>query len=93
MVNLVKLVDWATNSSTKIGGERAAKLVEVYAKRSFIPPDIKGILLQVASLYKTSPATVAANDVIGEVTKLDAALGRSVNPEEAIAMIEEAGVG
>ncbi len=91
-VNIVKLVDWATSSSAKIGGERVGKLVEVYGKKSLITADIKGILLQVATLYKQTP-TVASNDVMNEAIKLDAALGRPPNPEEAIAMIEEAGLG
>jgi hypothetical protein len=92
-VNIVHLVDWATNSSVKIGGERIAKLVEVYGTKALITPDIKAILLQVTTLYKLNPATVSTNDVIAEAIKFDMVLGRPANPEEAIALIEEAGLG
>ncbi len=89
-----KLVEWAINCAAKLGAKRATRVVEVYGRKVLISAEVKTTLMRVTALSKdTGPDKVATNDVLMELLELDKALGRPVNPEEALALIEEANLG
>ncbi len=91
--SLPKLLEWVMNSGGKIGGPRTVKVIDIYGRKGYMPADVKSSLMAVASLNKETPEKVAANDVLNGILELDKLLGRAANPDEALALIEEASLG
>jgi len=93
-INIVELVNWATKSSARIGSERVKQVIRAYGKKMVIPSEMKNVLVQVVSLDTSrGPEKVEMDDLLIELAKFDAALGRPANPQSAKALIEEAGIG
>ncbi len=92
--NVVKLLEWIVSSVARIGGKRTIKIIDVYAKKGIITPEVRATLLQVASLSKDAgPEKVAVNEVLDNLLKLNALLSRPADIEEALTLIEEANLG
>ena len=92
---LKNLSEWVTDSASKLGGDRAASLLEVYSERGLLPLGSEITLLQLASDcdQDDSPVSVAVNEMLDAVMKLNELLGRDADAEEAISLIEEAHLG
>ena len=91
---MVKMSDWASKAAAKIGGDRTAELVRIYASRAFLPAETTAILLRLASLDKSpEPGSVAVSELVAILLQLDEMIGRPVDIEEVLSVIEEAHFG
>jgi hypothetical protein len=62
--------------------------------RAILDADTQAILLRLTALNKApEPDMVPANDVLTIVLRLDEALGRAADMDEALTIIEEANLG
>jgi hypothetical protein len=92
--NLIKLVEWAVNSTTKFGHERTTQLIDALNKKGIVDRATKNALFQIIALNKSAePAQVVVNDILDELLKFDKLVGRTADAEEALTLIEEAGLG
>ena len=92
--NLIKLVEWAVNSTTKFGYERTSQLIDVLNKNKIVDRATKNALFQIILINKgVEPAQIVVNDILDELLKLDKLVGRTADAEEALTLIEEAGLG
>ncbi len=93
--SFVALSRWAMDSVAKLGKERTSKLLELYARRGFLASESKNVLLQLVSLGSEDDPLekVSINEILSALTGLNELLGRGANPEEAISLIEEVGLG
>ena len=92
--NLIQVIEWAVNSTTQFGYERTSQLIDVLNKNKIVDRATKNALFQIISLNKgTEPAQIVVNDILDELLKLDKLVGRTANAEEALTLIEEAGLG
>jgi hypothetical protein len=92
--NLIKLIEWAVNSTIKFGHERTTQLIDALNKKGIVDRATKNALFQIISLNKgAEPAQVVVNDILDELLKFDKLVGRMANAEEALTLIEEAGLG
>jgi hypothetical protein len=91
---MVNLSEWVSTNAPKIGGERLSKIVEVCGNKGIIPAETKAVLVRIASLSKdAAPNQVPVNEILNTLLKLDGVLGRAADVEEALVLIEEAGLG
>jgi hypothetical protein len=91
---MVNLSEWVSTNAPKIGGERIGKIVEVCGNKGIIPAETKAVLVRIASLSKdAAPDKVPVNEILNTLLKLDGVLGRAADVEEALVLIEEAGLG
>jgi len=91
---MVNLSEWVSTNAPKIGGERIGKIVEVCGNKGIIPAETKAVLVRIASLSKdAAPNQVPVNEILNTLLKLDGVLGRAADVEEALVLIEEAGLG
>ena len=92
--NLIKMIEWAVNAATKFGAERTSQLIDTMAKKGTVDRSTKNALFQVISLNKAAdPERIVVNDLLDELLKLDKLLGQAADPEAALTLIEEAGLG
>ena len=92
--NLIKLIEWAVNSTTKFGYARTTQLIDVLNKKGVVDRATKNALFQIIALNKgAEPARVVVNDILDELLKFDRLVGRTADAEEALTLIEEAGLG
>ena len=92
--NLIKLIEWAVNSTTKFGYARTTQLIDVLNKKGGVDRATKNALFQIIALNKgAEPARVVVNDILDELLKFDRLVGRTADAEEALTLIEEAGLG
>jgi len=91
---MTKLSHWVSESAAKLGGERTGRLVTAYSAKGALSSEAKEALLRLASGNQGSiPGQVSPNEELGAILKLDELLGRVVNKEEALLLIEEANRG
>lgn len=91
---LVNLVEWSVQNAAKFGKSRVTQLLKVCGEEGLFDSTIQTVLMQVVAMNKsTAPAQIVVNDVLDELLKLDRLLGRPANAEEALSLIEEAGLG
>jgi hypothetical protein len=90
----VRLSEWVSSHAPKIGGASLGKIVEACAGRGLITPQTQALMLRLASLHgEAAPGKVNVNDVVTALLKLNELLGRAADLEEALSLIEEAGLG
>ena len=91
---MVKLLEWVNDSIARLGSKRTSKLIETCVTRTILDNDTKAILLRLTSLnQQPDPAQVPANDALTIMLRLDEVLGRAAEIDEALTVIEEAGLG
>lgn len=91
---MVKLLEWVNDSMARLGSKRTSKLIETCVTRTILDNDTKAILLRLTSLnQQPDPAQVPANDALTIMLRLDEVLGRAAEIDEALTVIEEAGLG
>ncbi|MBI5565400.1 MAG: hypothetical protein HY870_10910 [Chloroflexi bacterium] len=91
---MVKLLEWVNDSIARLGSQRTSRLIGTCVTRAILDNDTKAILLRLTSLnQQADPAQVATNDVLTIVLRLDEELGRAADIDEALTIIEEAGLG
>ena len=91
--SLVKLVEWAVQGSAHIGSGRTSKLIQVCGSKGILTAETKDVLTRIALLNKDNSKQASVNEILEELLKLDKTLGRPPDPEEALSLIEEAGLG
>jgi hypothetical protein len=90
----VKLLEWVVKNTTRFGSNRLNRLLKVCGEEGMLSSDTLVVLLQVVALNQgNEPPQVSVNDLLDEVLKLDKLLGRNPDAEEALLLIEEAGLG
>jgi hypothetical protein len=91
---MIKLSGWASDSAAKIGKERTGKLVTLCGSRGILTPEVRDVLLRVASSSKAAaPGKTSANDMVGVILKLDELLGRAADVEEARGLVGQVNLG
>ncbi len=93
--SIVELSGWVSDTVKSVGGDRAVKLIKACAGKEWITPESEDVLLRLASLSSDDvvPETVAVNEVLTMLLKLNELLGRRSDVEQAITLIEEADLG
>lgn len=92
--NQAQLLQWSVRAAAKFGSVRVKDLIEVYSAKADFPADLKTGLIEMAMLGQhAGPPQYAVNDLVQEMLKLDALLGRVMDAEASLAMIEEAKLG
>jgi hypothetical protein len=93
-VKMGKLMEWGLNAAAQIGTAPTNKIIELFAKKGFIDPNTKDVLLQVSPLNRrTPPAELGIGDILRVVLKLDELLNRESDIEETLTLIKEANFG
>jgi hypothetical protein len=91
---MVKLTEWVNGSATKIGGDRLVELIKGCADRGVITAETQTLLLRFASMFKDRfVEKVAVNEVLAVLLKFYEVLGRTVDMDEVLSVIEEAKLG
>ncbi len=91
---MVKLLEWVNDSIARLGGRRTARLIETCVARAILDNDTKAILLRLTSMHQQpDPMHVPANDALTLILRLDEVLGRAAEIDEALTVVEEAGLG
>lgn len=92
--SLVNMIQWAVQNAAKFGKSRMSQLIKVCGEEGLYDSAMQTVLLQVVALSKgTAPSQIVVNDVLDELLKVYRLLGRTANAEEALSLIEEAGLG
>lgn len=92
--NQAQLLQWSVRAAAKFGSVRVKDLIEVYSAKADFPTDLKTGLIEMAMLGQhAGPPQYAVNDLVQEMLKLDALLGRVMDAEASLAVIEEAKLG
>jgi hypothetical protein len=93
--NLIALTNWVNSAVSKIGKERAVKLVEKAGQKGYLADDTKDALIKLCTaIGEDSPAEkVAINDILTALLRLNEILGRSMDVEEALSFLDEAKLG
>jgi hypothetical protein len=93
-VKMGKLMEWGLNAAAQIGTSPTNKIIELFARKGFIDPNTKDVLLQVSPLNRrTPPAELGVGDILRVVLKLDELLNRESDIEETLTLIKEANFG
>jgi len=93
-VVFVKLLEWVVKNTTRFGSNRLNRLLKVCGEEGMLSSDTLVVLLQVVALNQgNEPPRVSVNDLLEEVLKLEKLLGRPADAEQALGLIEEAGLG
>ncbi len=91
---MVKLMEWVNDSIARLGSKRTSRLIETCVARAILDNDTKAILLRLTSMnQQPDPAQVPANDALTMVMRLDEVLGRAAEIDEALTIVDEAGLG
>ena len=91
---MVKLLEWVNDSIARLGSRRTSRLIEACVARAIMDNDTKAILLRLTSMNPLpDPAQVPANDALTLILRLDEVLGRAAEVDEALTIVEEAGLG
>lgn len=91
---MVKLLEWVNDSIARLGSKRTASLIEACVARAILDNDTKAILLRLTSMnQQPDPEQVPANDALTMFLRLDEVLGRAAEIDEALTVVEEAGLG
>ena len=91
---MVKLLEWVNDSIAHLGSQRTSRLIATCVKRAILGNDTKAILLRLTALnQQPDPERVSANDSLTTVLRLDEVLGRAAEIDEALTVVEEAGLG
>ena len=92
---MVILSGWVSSTAKRIGKDPTSKLVRAYIEQDILSPHVEQPLLRLVGLIDQSdtPDNVAVNDILRSVMKLDELLGRNSDIDEALSVIEQAGLG
>ena len=91
---MVKLLEWVNDSIARLGSRRTSRLIEACVARAIMDNDTKAILLRLTSMNPLpDPVQVPANDALTLILRLDEVLGRAAEIDEALTVVEEAGLG
>ena len=91
---MVKLLEWVNDSLVHLGSGRTSRLIATCVARAILDNDTKAILLRLTVLnQQPDPERVSANDALTTVLRLDEVLGRAAEIDEALTIVEEAGLG
>jgi hypothetical protein len=91
---MVKLLEWVNDSIARLGSKRTSSLIETCVARAILDNDTKAILLRLTSMnQQPDPAQVPANDALTMFLRLDEVLGRAAEIDEALTVVDEAGLG
>ena len=92
---MVILSGWVSSTAKRIGKDPTSKLVRAYIDEDILSPHVEQPLLRLVGLIDQSdtPDNVAVNDILRAVMKLDELLGRNSDIDEALSVIEQAGLG
>jgi hypothetical protein len=92
---MVILSGWVSSTAKRIGKDPTSKLVRSYIEQDILSPHVEQPLLRLVGLIDQSdtPDNVAVNDILRAVMKLDELLGRNSDIDEALSVIEQAGLG
>lgn len=91
----VHLTQWVGDSVSRIGQDRTRKLIETCVDKGWISPEAQKGLIRLALMSNdsTAPEMVAINEILAVLLQLNQWLGREVDVEEALSLIEEANLG
>jgi len=89
------LAGWATASVKRVGREYTKKVVEIFAQTGHLMPEVRDMLLQLASLSdEDSPAReVRLNDMLVTLLKLGQLLGKGIDAGVLLTLLGEQGLG
>ena len=92
---MVILSGWVSSTAKRIGKDPTSKLVRGYIDQDILSPHVEQPLLRLVGLIDQSdtPDNVAVNDILRAVMKLDELLGRNSDIDQALSVIEQAGLG
>ena len=92
---MVILSGWVSSTAKRIGKDPTSKLVRAYIDEDILSPHVEQPLLRLVGLIDQSdtPDNVAVNDILRAVMKLDELLGRNSDIDQALSVIEQAGLG
>ncbi len=91
---MMRLLEWVNDSIPRLGGQRTNRLIETCTARAIVDHDTQAILQRLTALnQQPDPPSVPANDALTLVLRLDEVLGRAADIDEALTVIEEAGLG
>jgi hypothetical protein len=90
-----KLSEWMGDTVARIGAGRTRKLIEVYARKDLLVPEVKEIILKLAPPADEGnlEKPMAVNEILTALLKLNELLDQEVNVEAALELIEEANLG
>ncbi|MCD6520730.1 MAG: hypothetical protein J7M05_12510 [Anaerolineae bacterium] len=92
---IAALSEWVAEAVNKIGAERTAALIKTSTQKGWLVKEVVSFLEKLVALHESDeePAKVSVNQILEVVLALDKVLQRSADPEEALALIEEANLG
>lgn len=92
--NLIALTGWVSSTVSKIGKERATRLLEMVHQKGYLDDQVKEVLVKLCVVTEGDVTEkVAINDILTALLRLNELLGRGTNVEEALSIIDEAKLG
>lgn len=95
LATIARVTAWATDTVQKIGKQRTAKAIEIYAQGGCIDPAIKATLLDLIALSddEVPVQRVSLKVILDTLLKLNEALGRKTDLEATRALLKEVTIG